>query len=276
MLSACSKTLLRPLHTLLGWACAMSFAWMPTTVQAQGFAAYITPPRFEVRATPGQPLRQVLEIQHAGQQKGNFRIYTSDWTLRPDNSVTFSDELASDSCRPWVAIERRELVIEPGARYRYRFEITPPPGTPPRECRFAIMVEGLEPARVAGSLNFPVGGRIGVIVYAAIGDAAPRLEIVASRVATVEGKPTAVLDVRNVGNAHGRLEGFINGTDAAGARFEMAPSDLPILPGETRAVTIHPVVADGKTAPEVRFPLEVTGKLEWGKNSVPLDARFVP
>lgn len=270
------RSLFCPKDAVSRWACAAFALSLPSLSQAQGFAAYITPPRFEVQATPGQPLRQVLEIQHVGSQKGNYRIYTADWTLNPDNSVTFSDALAADSCRPWVAIERRELVIEASARYRYRFEITPPPGTPARECRFAIMVEGLEPAQVQGSLNFPVGGRIGVIVYAAVGDAAPQLEIAGTRVITVAAKPVAVVDVRNRGNAHGRLEGFVNGTDADGARFEMAPSDLPILPGETRAVAISPIVEDGKTAPTVRFPLVVRGKLEWGKNSVPLDARFAP
>jgi hypothetical protein len=265
-----------PKDAMLRRACAALVLSLPSLAQSQGFAAYITPPRFEVQANAGQALRQVLEIQHVGPQKGNYRIYTADWTLKPDNSVTFSDELAADSCRPWVAIERRELVIEAGARYRYRFEITPPAGTPARECRFAIMVEGLEPTQVQGSLSFPVGGRIGVIVYAAIGDAAPLLELAGTRVVTVSGQPVAVVDVRNRGNAHGRLEGFVNGTDADGARFEMAPSDLPILPGETRAVAINPVVEDGKTAPVVRFPLVVRGKLEWGKNSVPLDARFAP
>ncbi|MES2842272.1 MAG: hypothetical protein V4794_18500 [Pseudomonadota bacterium] len=270
------RAMLRPSHTLLGWACAWVLVVLPTSIQAQGFAAYITPPRFEVQATPGQSLRQVLEIQHVGSQKGNYRIYTSDWTLQSDNSVTFSDELAADSCRPWVAIERRELTIESGARYRYRFEITPPPGTPARECRFAIMVEGLDPARVQGSFNFPVGGRIGVIVYATIGDAAPQLDIAATRVTTVNGKPTAMIDVRNRGNAHGRLEGFANATDATGARFEIAPADLPIMPGETRGIAISPVAEDGKPAPEIRFPLTVKGSFEWGKNRLPLDASFTP
>ena len=270
------KSWLHPLPTPLGWAWGSVLAFASLAVQAQGFAAYITPPRFEVQVAPGQSLRQVIEIQHMGQQRGNFRIYTSDWTFSPDNSVTFSEALAADSCRPWVAIERRELVIEPGARYRYRFEIAPPLGTPARECRFAIMVEGLDPTQVQGSISFPVGGRIGVIVYAAIGEAAPQLEIASTRVVTLNGKSVAVVDVRNRGKAHGRLEGFLEGTDAAGTRFEMAPADLPILPGETRAVSINPVIEEGKTAPEVRFPLLVKGKLEWGKNSIPLEARFVP
>lgn len=265
-----------PLATLSGGLCAIALASAPISALAQGFAAYITPPRFEVQVTAGQNLRQVVEIQHVGQQKGNYRVYTNDWTFLPDNSVAFSDALSADSCRPWVAVERRELTIEPGARYRYRFEITPPPGTPARECRFALMVEGLEAARVQGTLDFPVGGRIGVIVYASVGDAAPQLEITATRVAQVDGKPTAVVDVHNRGNAHGRLEGYLNGTDASGARFEMAPADLPILPGETRRIAITPVAEDGKPVPEIRFPLTVKGNLEWGKNRLPLDASFAP
>lgn len=261
----------RPLAaSALAWALGTTGAW------AQGFAAYITPPRFELQLSAGQASRQVVEIQHAGSQKGQYRLYTNDWSLRADQSVDFSDALAPDSCRPWVAIERRELTIEPGARYRYRFEITPPPDTPARECRFALMIEGLDTTRVQGDLNFPVGGRIGVIVYASVGGAAPQLAITGTRVLTVQGQPTAVVDVHNSGKAHGRLEGFVNGTDARGTRVEMAPADLPILPGETRAVAILPVPENGKPAPELRFPLTIQGNLEWGKNRLPLDARFAP
>lgn len=243
---------------------------------AQGFAAYISPPRFEVQVEAGQTQRQVVEIQHVGRERGNYRIYTNDWVFNPDNSVSFSDALSADSCRPWVAIERRELAIEPGARYRYRFEITPPPGTPARECRFALMVEGLESAQVEGQVNFPVGGRIGVIVYAAIGGAVPRLEIAGTRVGTVNGEPTALIDVRNSGNAHGRVEGFLNGTDATGQRLELAPADLPILPGETRALSLAPVPADNQPVPTIRFPLQVQGNLESGRERLPVDARFAP
>jgi hypothetical protein len=248
----------------------------PSLAMAQGFAAYISPPRFEVRTQAGQTLRQVLEIQHVGQQKGNYRLYTNDWMLNADQSATFSNELAPDSCRPWVAIERKELTLEPGARYRYRFEITPPPGTAARECRFAIMVEGLDPTRVAGSLNLPVGGRIAVIVYATVGDAAPRLEIVGARVAPVNGQPQPQIAVRNSGNATGRLEGFVRGTDATGARLDLSPADLPILPGETRALPLSPNAEEGQPVPTLRFPLAVQGQLESGALRLPLDLRFTP
>lgn len=267
-------SLLRPRHLWL-------FPWLgllqPIAAHAEGFAAYVSPPRFEVKLDAGDRLRQVLEIQHVGNDKGHYHIYTNDWTFNPDNSVSFSNDLAPDSCRPWVAIERHELTIEPGARYRYRFEINPPAGTPPRECRLAIMIEGLDTTQVqGGKLNFPVGGRIGVIVYATIGGAAPQLSIRSMQVAEVNGQSTATIDVHNSGNAHGRLEGYVNGTDASGQRFEMAPADLPILPGETRRIALMPVADNGQPAPKIQFPLKVEGRLEWGDQRLPLDASFAP
>lgn len=265
---------LRPLFTSLSVLTALVI--IAPAIQAQGFAAYISPPRFELQAQPGQRLREVLEIQHVGLQKGGYRFYTNDWTLGPDNAVSFSQDLAPESCRPWVAIERRELTLEPGARYRYRFEISPPADTPPRECRFAIMVEGLDPARVQGAVSFPVSGRIGVIVYAAIGGAKPELGLAGTRVETVQGQPTVLLEVRNNGNAHGRLGGFVNGTDADGKTFEMAPADLPILPGETRRVALQPLSEEGQPAPRPRFPLRIKGSLEWGANRLPLDLQLAP
>jgi len=243
---------------------------------AEGFSAFVTPPRFELQVAPGQQLRQVLEIQHAGGRTGRFRIYTNDWSFRPDNTVEFTDALSADSCRPWVAIERREITIEPGARFRYRFEIAVPPGTPPRECRFALMVEGADAAQVQGSFNFPVGGRIAVIVYAAIGGAAPNLTVQPAGLREVNGRLLPQLTVRNTGNAHGRLTGFVDGRDADGRRLEIAPSDTPILPGETRQVLLYPVTEEGASPVAIRYPLQVQGQLESGPQRLPLDQRFAP
>jgi hypothetical protein len=86
----------------------------------------------------------------------------------------------------------------------------------------------------------------------------------------------AMIDVRNSGNAHGRLEGFLNATDASGQRLELTPADVPIMPGETRSVSLSPVLEEGKPAPDVQFPLSVKGSLEWGKNRLPLDVSFAP
>ena len=263
---------LRRLCVLTATLGALALSTIPAA-HAQGFSAYITPPRFELKVQAGQAQRQVFELQQVGNARGQYRVYTNDWAFKPDQSVEFSDALAPDSCRPWVAIERRELAVEPGARYRYRFEITPPVDTPARECRFAIMVEGRDPA--SGG-NVQAAGRIGVIVYAAVGDAAPRLELAETRVENLNGQPTPVLLVRNTGQAHGRLEGFVVGTDEAGQRIEFGPADLPILPGETRRVPLVALGEGKQAAPTVRFPVRIQGKLEWGRNTLALDARFAP
>ncbi|NIM39749.1 MAG: hypothetical protein GTN84_01100 [Hydrogenophaga sp.] len=264
---------LRRLGVLATTLWALAFGVTVPAAHAQGFAAYITPPRFELRVQPGKTLRQVFELQQTGNARGQYRVYTNDWVFQPDQTVEFADALAPDSCRPWVAIERREFTVEPGARYRYRFEITTPADTPPRECRFAIMVEGRD-ATVGG--NVQAAGRIGVIVYAAVGDAAPRLELADTRVETLNGQATPVLLVRNTGNAHGRLEGFVSGTDDAGQRIEFGPADLPILPGETRRVPLVALGEGKQAAPTVRFPVRIQGKLEWGRTTLALDARFAP
>lgn len=241
------------------------------------FALAVSPPRFELTGKPGTPIRNVIELSQVDIRPGNYTVRTADWTFKPDGSVEFAEPLAMDSCRPWVAIERRELVVAPGRPYRYRFEVTPPADATPRECRFAILIEGKEQTAGAG---VPIGlsARVGVIVYVAVGDVKPALSVVGSAVQQVNGQTVAVLKVRNDGTAHGRLSGFLNGTDAGGTALEFSAATSPILPGETRDIALtatRPGNADAQVQP--RFPLTVRGKLEWGESgSTTIDQRFAP
>lgn len=248
---------------------------LPAIAAAQGFALYVSPPRLELQAKAGEPRRHVLELHHVGSQAGQFRFYTNDWTLRDDGTVDFKDALAPDSCRPWVALERRELRINPNGKYRFRLEVTPPADTPARECRFALMIEGLDITAVdQGSFKFPVSGRIGVIAYVQVGGAAPRLEIGKASVRDGKAGAQPVVAVTNVGNATGRLEGFLTAVDAAGTEIELSPENSPILPGATRPIALLPVVEEGKKVPVFQYPLVVKGTVEWGKNRETLELRF--
>lgn len=231
---------------------------------AQEFSAAVSPPRFELAVSTGERSRQVIEITNSSSQPSKYHFRTADWTLDANAGVHFTDALAADSCRPWVAIERHELEVPAGGRYRFRFEVAPPADTPARECRFAIMIEGDEQvARGADGLNLPVSGRIGVIVYVRVGDAAPELQVVDAGVAEVNGRKLPVLQVKNLGNAHGRLAGFLQGTDASGRRIEFEPATLPILPLETRTIAL---AASGRpeTVAEIAYPVTIKGVLEWG------------
>lgn len=269
---------MRPRHLIQLWLLCV-LAGQAQVALAQGFAAYVSPPRLELRMKAGERKREVIEIQHAGQTEGSYRFYTADWGISSNGGATFSTELAPSSCRPWVAIERRQLTLAPGARYRYRIEVSAPAEAPPQECRFALMVEGQDPAKVRNDISFPVGGRIAVIVYVAVGDAAPRLELVATHWENSPEGPRPVLEVRNTGQAHTRLDGLLNGTDNTGAISEWVPADTPILPGETRKITVRRVT-NGDTATTsirpVQPPLTLRGSLEWDDKRLPIDVTLPP
>jgi hypothetical protein len=252
---------------------ALALAAAPPS-QAQGFNALASPPRFELSAAPGTRTRQVVEVTNASSLPSKYRFRTADWTLGPDGSVTFYDELRPGSCRPWVMIERSDLTLGGGARARYRFEVAPPPDAPAGECRFALMIEGDETVMAnTGSLQLPVRGRLGVIVYVAVGEAAPKLEIVKSGFESVNGQRTPAVWIKNTGNAHGRLAGFLTGTDARGRELEFAPSSFPILPGETRAIALSAQTAPSQAA-EPAYPVTVRGMLEWSGGRLPFEHRF--
>ncbi len=255
-------------------ACAIMMSLASLGANAQGFSAVISPPRFEVSVQPGKTSRQIIEITHVANQRGNYRVYTNDWVIGPDGNAVFSDELAPNSCRPWVALERKELALAANGKIRFRFEVSPPADAAAAECRFAIMIEGLEQVvKTEGALSFPVSGRIGVIVYAAIGSARPQLSISSAGTGLSNNSAVPQLQVKNDGNATGRLGGFVVATDAQGKQIDLVPEALPILPAQTRVVPLVPNVP-GVDNVTLQFPLTVKGNIEWGDQKTAIDLRY--
>jgi hypothetical protein len=157
---------------------------------------------------------------------------------------------------------------------RYRYEVAVPADAPAGECRFAVMIEGAEPSVAHGKgLDMPVTGRIGVIVYVVIGDGAPDLEVLGPKVVTLNGQQVPSLRMHNGGNAHGRVSGFLTGTDAKGVAYDFTPSDFPILPNEERDVFLNPSTATNEH-PTLTFPVTVKGTLEWGAHRTEINQRF--
>ena len=251
-----------------------TLALVNALAQAQGFSALVSPPRVETAIKPGQTTRQVLEITQVGPAAGRFRVYTSDWSLNATGGVDFSEEVKPGSCRPWVALERRELTVPGNGKGRFRFEVTPPADAPAVECRFAIMFEGLDSATVnSGGVSFPVSGRIGVIVYASMVGTKVEMKVVGQRISADAAKlPT--LDVANSGSAHGRVGGLLSGTDAKGVKLEFTPTSLPILPGETRNISLSANAEGGVPVNQINYPVTVKGALEWGNERVPFEHTF--
>jgi hypothetical protein len=242
------------------------------------FAAVVSPARFEFAVDAGQTQRQAVEITHTGVTPGRYRVYTADWSLSPAGELAFSEALAADSCRPWVAIERRTIAIAPGSRLRYRFEVSPPAGTEAVECRFALMIESAEDFTAAA---VPMSGRIGVIVYAQVGPVRPDLRIDAALTTRIQGRTVPALRVTNVGTATGRLVGFLKARDAGHRFIELAPDAVPVLPGMTRVIgllAVPPLDRPNDPPPRVEaWPLAVQGTLEVGGAPgmrIPIDRSF--
>lgn len=240
-----------------------------SNVNAQGFSALVSPPRIEGTAKVGTTYREVIEITNVSDANAHFNLYTADWTLDANASAVFDSKLAPSSCRPWVGIEAKEITLRPRGKRRYRFEVAIPANATPRECRFAIMVEG-DPETVAGKVAVPVSGRIAVIVYLAIGDVAANLKIVTTGTKKVGEKKYPAVKVTNTGNAHTRLEGYADLVDAKGRKWTVVPESFPILPGETRLIALVPQVEENKPAADLAYPVKVSGKLDSGKNRVPV------
>jgi hypothetical protein len=248
----------KPRHFLL----TIFFFLYAGSLFAQEFSLVVTPPRFEVRTKAGTTYRNVIEINNTSKKTARFNVKTADWALDASGSAVFSEKLATNSCRPWVGIEAADISVKGNGKRRYRFEVKVPPNTKDGECTFAIMIEG-EPQVVGGQVAMPVSGRIGVIVYLAIGNAAPSIAISKSYVATIKGNSIPVLQVQNRGTMHGRLEGYLDGVDAKGQRIVFVPDNSPILIGANRAIALYPQ-PEGKSnqAPTISYPLRIKGRLD--------------
>jgi fimbrial chaperone protein len=261
------------LRRLMPMTC-LALLYGTAPVNAQGFAAMVSPPRFELNMLPGKTRRSVVEINNRAQAAARYRVRTADWSLTPDFGVQFSEQLQAGSCRPWVALERPEVTVPGGGTLRYRFEITVPPDAPSGECRFALLIDGAEPTLTGSeAMRLPVNGRIGVIVYVAIGACAPKLELFGPTTSTVNGRRVPALRIHNAGNAHGRMGGFLTGTDARGVKYDFTPSDFPILPQEEREVFLTPSTPTNDQ-PVLTYPVTVRGRLEWADQQLEIVQTF--
>ena len=242
--------------------------------RAQTFAAMVSPPRFELEGKPGETVRAVFELSNRADAPSEYLLRTADWSLSPDFNVTFSDELVPGSCRPWVALERPSALLPAGGTIRYRFEVAVPADAPPGECRFAILIEGKEASIAkAGALSMPMTGRIGLIVYVKVGASAPQLALTGNHIVKIGGRDLPTLIMRNTGNAHGRVSGFLTGSDANGVKYDFNPSDFPILPGTSGDVYLTPSTSTDDH-PTLSFPVRVQGTLEWGSTKLKIDEQI--
>lgn len=230
------------------------------------FNAAVSPPRFELQADGGDVLRDVISISNLGNTPVELLVRTADWDLNEAGGLKLhGDALQPGSCRPWSRIERHRVSVAPRRERNFRFEVHVPDDAETGECRFAILFQQPEDTAdrmaMADGVSLPVVGQVAVIVYVVVGDAAPRLEIGEVVRSTSGGAPLSVT-MSNSGNAHGRPAGVITGRTPDGTEFQFAVGEVAILPGMNREVPLWPG-RDAGNRPEIGFPLELEGTIEW-------------
>jgi P pilus assembly chaperone PapD len=259
------------------WPALACLLLLPTTgLAAGGFAAGISPSKFELKAKPGQVLRDTVTILNPAAQTAEFQVRTADWRLSAGGGVEFlEDQLPEDSCRPWVRLERKTVQIRAQGQKKYRFEVHVPEGAAPGLCRFAIFIEPSEAevARMAdGRISLPVVGRYAVITYVAIGDAAAQVTYLGATAVFDRDRRLPALKLKNTGNNYDRAFGQIMATDSRGERFALIPSSFPLLPGRTDAIRLTPESRDsGPGTAELAYPLTLKGRIEIGGETIRVD-----
>jgi len=260
---------------------AMALAMAPSLAGAQGFSAGIAPSKFELRAKPGDVIRDTLLIMNAGDKSAGYSIRTADWNITDSQGLEYIEpDLAPGSCRPWVKLERRDLTIRPSGQKRYRFEIHVPEDTPAGLCKFALLIEPAAAAMASTGgdqpIRFPVLGRYAVIVYVTVGDAKAKVEFAGLGSGEMGGLKLPALKLHNSGNTFDRVFGRITATDALGERFVLVASSFPVLPDRSEEILLIPENAENRQAPKVvmQYPLQLKGMFEIGGERFSVDEQF--
>jgi len=256
------------------------FLLSPVSVFAAGFSAGISPPKFELKAKPGEVIRDTITILNATGKAAGYKFRTADWNINDKQGVDFiEDKLAENSCRPWVRLERKFIKIRAGSQKKYRFEIHTPEDAQIGLCKFAILVEPDEKT-IAGTgedqaIKFPVVGRYAVIVYLTIGKAKADIEYFGLGERQVNNLLLPTLKFHNKGDTYGRAFGDVTATDANGKRHVLVISSFPVLPGRTEEILLSP---DQSQTPgqkvEFSYPLQLKGKIEMGGKTFKIDESF--
>lgn len=248
--------------------------------RAAAFDVAVLPSRFELSGKSGARIGQSIEISNLGAVATQVSVRTLDWSYSAEGQIGYYDELREGSCRPWVTLERRTVSVPARGKRAVRFQIEAPPGAGRGECRFMVAIEGVEPAQQAviqsngASLNLPVTGRIAVAVYLRLDDAQPRLSLTEVGMREIGGRRTPTLTVTNAGDAHGRLDGSLEGIDARGRPVELVPEGTPILPGQTRILTLTPRSTPEGGATPTAYPVKASGTLDWDEGSFRISTEF--
>lgn len=179
---------------------------------------------------------QVIRILNLSSEPVELKAYVQSWKMDENNKLV---EVPSkeDSLDQWVVFSPSQFTIPGRGTQTVRFSIRPRVQPQPGEHRAVIYFQEV-PATNQKVRNLQTVGRIGVVVYAYVGNI-KRVGVLNS--ITVDSKPnnvTALFDVSSQGNGYVRLKG----------QYAIWPASK--YPGANATKPIANIEKPGKKLPE--------------------------
>jgi P pilus assembly chaperone PapD len=260
------------------YSAALSLLWLgflnPVQAQPFGLEVGVSPSRFEIDLE-GQGATESFQVINIGSQPADFEISVFDWILDEANQIQ-ELEPTPESLSQWILLNPDRFTVPPGGSQTVRFAIQPRTQPKPGEHRAVLYVSQI-PASVESTDEVQMVGRLGVVVYAYVGEVNRVGSLKNIEVSTEGEEPTAFFTINSQGSAHVRMQGqyaLWHAEDYPGTEATTALPDLelPYPEGMIRAGTLPstPVLPGF----ERRIPLPLGRDLESGNYVLDLNGEL--
>ena len=189
---------------LAGLAAAVAATALPGRAVAQTATIGVSPLRIEI-ALGSRPAAEAIQIMNLGSAPIELSVSVSNWILDEANQVK-AIEPTEQSLDQWIVISPLRLTLQPGRLQTVRFTIRPKVKPEQGEHRAMVFFDEVPEAEpVVGKTR--VVARVGVAVYAHVGEVTRRAVLDCLEVVTAKRAAAAVFDISSEGNAHARMSG---------------------------------------------------------------------
>ena len=220
----------------------------------------VSPPRFELELG-SKPVNESLKVLNLGEDPVTVEVSVYPWVLDENNQVQIvePDEQSLDQ---WMVINPLRFTISGGGSQVVRFSIRPRIEPEPGEHRAIIYLKQILPEVTEERAPLRVSFRLGVGVYAWVGDVTREATIHSVELVPASNPPAFGFDISSSGTAHVRLEGQyavwraenfpgseatspIEGINTASAEAPEAVQEfgtlptIPVLPGTRRSLSLQ-------------------------------------
>jgi hypothetical protein len=215
----------------------------------------IMPSMLELSVAPGGDLTEIVQIHYGKDGPDDTRalrvvLGVENWAMNSAGDLSFTNEDAPSSAKPWIVFSPGEAEIRPGEIMTVRVSVIVPDGTEGGEYRAALVAQPRTPFMPVerGERRLSLVCRLATILYVEVPPVVGDIELGSLQVTRLDGRWHVVPRFHNPGNRHLRV------LDS----FEILPlADAPslltcdreeqeagvVLPGQWRQF-LHPLSCD--------------------------------